>query len=192
MRRSLLVLSAALVLVLPLGLHAKAQQAPEEAVAAQYDTITAKVLSVNYDKQMLSLEGIDGTRSEVIVDAKAKNFKNIKVGDLVVVRETRSLVLELSKKEKGQKPDIDTSTMKSTAPMGAMPGMENVQTTQISAEVVKVDMENGTVDLKGPQGNVMRLKAKDPNRLKVVKKGDMVSATYTLATAISVEKAPTK
>ncbi len=192
MRRSLLVLSAALVLGLPLGLHAKTPPAPEEAISTDYDTVTAKVLAVNYDNQMLNLQSDDGMRWEVLVDGKAKNFKNIKVGDLVVVRQTQSLVLELSKKTKGEKPEAETATLKSTAPMGSKPGMENIKSAQISAEVVKVDSTKGTVDLKGPQGNVVRLTAKNPGLLKDVKKGDMVSATYTLATAISVEPAPAK
>lgn len=192
MRRTFLALSAVLVLGLPLGLQAKTPQAPEEAVATQYDTVTAKVLGVNYDKQTLSLQSDDGMRSEVLVDGKAKNFKNIKVGDLVVVRETKSLVLELSKREKGQKPELDQTTLKSTAPMGSKPGMEDIKTTEISAEVVKVDLAKNTVDLKGPEGNVMRLTAKDPDKIKDLKKGDMVSATYTIAMAISVEAAPAK
>jgi hypothetical protein len=38
----------------------------------------------------------------------------------------------------------------------------------------------------------MRLKARDPNNLAKLKKGDMVTATYTKAFAISVEPAPAK
>ncbi len=190
MRLLLWVFFAALAVGNPLSLEAKSPQQPEEASATEYDTVTAKVLSVNHEKQRLTLENDEGIRSEVVVDAKAKNFKNIKVGDLVVVRETKSLVLDLSKKEKGQKPEADAASITSTAPVGSKPGLENIETVQISAEVVKVNTANGTVDLKGPQGNVVRLTAKDPARLKEVKKGDMVSATYTLATAISVEPAP--
>ncbi len=49
-----------------------------------------------------------------------------------------------------------------------------------------------TVTLKGPEGNLFKVKAKDPEKLKAVSVGDLVDITYTQALAVSVEPAPKK
>jgi ribosomal protein S17 len=196
MRRSFPLFSAVLAAALLLGLQtgeAKGPQAPEEVSAAQYNTVTATVISVNQANHTLMLENDEGIRHEVKVDPTVvKNFKNIKKGDLVVIRETEQIALTLTKREKGQEPEAGAALATDLAPEGQKPGMAAVETAQISAEIVKVDQSNQTVDLKGPEGNVMRLKARDPNNLAKLKKGDMVTATYTKAFAISVEPAPAK
>ena len=43
--------------------------------------------------------------------------------------------------------------------------------------------------LKGPEGNVVRVKVMDPKNLEKVKVGDKLFITYTEALAISVERA---
>lgn len=193
MRRSIWTLLFALTLCLPLGLHAKAAKhvAPEDASTTAFNTRTAKVLEVNQEKHTIALEGEGGTRLEFKVDpAKVKNFSQIKKGDLVVVNTTKSWALSLTKGAKGEKPSADMITTKETAPVGSKPGMDQTQTSQISAEVVKVDVSKSMVELKGPEGNVVELQVKDPKNLEGVKKGDMVTATYTVSMAISVEAAP--
>jgi len=190
MLRSLMILSTVLALGLPVVSHAEAAKksaAPEAAMSTDVTTVTSKVVEVNHSKQTLTLEGADGVPTEIKVDGKVKNFKNIKKGDMVVVQEIQSLALNLIKAKKGEKPSAQTTTTTSTAPVGSKPGMESVETTQIVAEVVGVDLAKSMVELKGPQGNVLKLKAKDPKNLEGVKKGDMVNATYTTALAISVE-----
>lgn len=193
MRRSLLALAAAATMSLPLIAGASSHDknaAPQEAVATAYDTKTAKVLEIDQAKRKLILEGNTGQKWEVTVGPQVKNFSNIKKGDLVVVQTTESLALTLTKKEKGEAPSAEAATIKSTAPAGQKPGMEDVEVKQISAEIVKLDIAKGMVELKGPAGNVVALKAKDPSKLEGLKKGDMIAATYTDAMAISVESAP--
>ncbi|MFO1464249.1 MAG: hypothetical protein U1F66_10780 [bacterium] len=195
MRRSLLVFSAALALTLPAALRAedKKAEAPKTVSSVQYNTLSGKVLEIDQAKQSMVVEGEGGTRYEITVDGtKAKNFKNIKKGDLVVVQQEESLALSLAKGAKGEKPSADVVTEKATAPVGSKPGAESVKTSSISAEVVKVDAAKSMVELKGPAGNTLVLKVKDPKNLEGVKKGDMVTATYTVATAVSVEPAPKK
>ena len=76
--------------------------------------------------------------------------------------------------------------------MGQKPSGESVKTTEISAEIVKLDMAQALVELKGPAGNILALTAKDPKNLEGLKKGDMVTVTHTIARAISVESMPKK
>jgi len=59
----------------------------------------------------------------------------------------------------------------------------------ITAEIVAIDKEASTVTLTGPKGRSVTLDVK-PERLEQVKVGDLVSAIYSEALAISVAKAP--
>jgi len=194
MKRSILALSLITAISLPLGLHAddKKAAAPQGAVSTEYNTISAKVLEIDHANRKLTLEGEGGTSTTLKVDPAVKNFKNIKKGDIVKVEQVQSLALTLAKKEKGEKPSAATVTEKSTAPVGSKPAAEVVESSQITAEVVKVDLAKSLVELKGPAGNILALKAKDPKNLEGLKKGDMIAATYTEAMAISVEAQPAK
>jgi hypothetical protein len=59
----------------------------------------------------------------------------------------------------------------------------------VLADVVAVDPAKSMISLKGPNGNVMDLKVRNPDHFKVVKKGDQVEATYSQAIAIAVTPA---
>ena len=196
MSRSLLALTAVLALTLPAALQAdekKAAAPVAEASKVEYNTKTAKVLEIDHAKNTLVLEGEAGTRWELQVDpTKAKNFKNVKKGDLVVVQIEKSWALDITKKEKGEKPSAEVVTAKETAPAGGKPGVEAGRTAQISAEITKVDIAKAMVELKGPAGNMVELTAKDPKKLEGLKKGDMVTVTHTVAMAVSVEPMPAK
>jgi hypothetical protein len=69
------------------------------------------------------------------------------------------------------------------------PGAVVAEGVSITATVEAIDYDKRTVDLKGPKGNVVRLKvgpeAKNFNQVKV---GDRVRARYYDATAIYVRK----
>ncbi|MBN8443757.1 MAG: hypothetical protein J0M28_18960, partial [Thauera sp.] len=59
------------------------------------------------------------------------------------------------------------------------------------ADVQQVDRKNQTVTLRGATRTV-RLKIKDPEQLKLIKKGDQVEGVYAEAVAVSVVPAPAK
>ena len=189
MRRSLLVLTLAAAISLPLGLKAAETEQPKKETAT-YDTKTATVLEVNQAERTLVLQGEGGTRIETKLGPQVKNFNNIKKGDLVKIQTMESMVLTLTKKDKGEKPSAEMVEVKETAPVGSKPSVENVKTWLITAEVVSVDQAKSWLELKGPKGNVMGFKVKDTEKLKDVKKGDMVAATYTDSLTISVEPMP--
>jgi len=56
--------------------------------------------------------------------------------------------------------------------------------------VVAVDPKKSTITLKGPAGNVVDLKVRNPDHFKVVKKGDQVEAVYSEALAVTVTPVP--
>jgi hypothetical protein len=130
---------------------------------------------------------------EIQVDpAVVKNFNQIKVGDMVVVRESQSIALRLERDARGGKPSAGVAMTAEKAPPGDRPALATEKTVDIRAEIIGIDRANNLVSLKGPEGNVVKVLAKDPSRLEGLKTGDMVLATYTRAMAISVEPAPSR
>jgi hypothetical protein len=69
------------------------------------------------------------------------------------------------------------------------PGVVVVDAASITATVEAIDYDKRTVDLKGPRGNVVRLKVSpEAKNFKQIKTGDKVTAKYYDATAIYVRK----
>ena len=62
----------------------------------------------------------------------------------------------------------------------------------IHVDQKRQDLANGTVTLKGPQGNSRTMKARDPKNLQKVQVGDLVDITYTEAVAVRVRPSPQK
>jgi hypothetical protein len=62
----------------------------------------------------------------------------------------------------------------------------------VTATVQDIDKNTNIVFLKGPEGNIVGVKAEDPKRLDELKVGDQIVVTYTEALAISIEKAKKK
>jgi hypothetical protein len=64
--------------------------------------------------------------------------------------------------------------------------------TTFTATIEAIDKPASKVTLKGPEGNKVTFKVRDPKKLDVVNVGDQVQITYTRALAIAVEPAPAK
>lgn len=54
----------------------------------------------------------------------------------------------------------------------------------MTATIEAIGQVNGTVTLKGPQGNSRTIKARDPKNLQRVHVGDLVDLTFTEAVAV--------
>ena len=69
------------------------------------------------------------------------------------------------------------------------PGVVVAEGVSITATVEAIDYDKRTVDLKGPKGNVVRLKVgPEAKNFNQVKTGDRVTAKYFESTAIYVRK----
>ena len=154
----------------------------ENAVEAR-----ATVSAVDPATRTVTLKEANGDELDVAVTDEVRNFDQIKVGDEVVVQYREALSLEL-RKTKG-KMDATETGVAATAKPGERPAAVAAREVKAVAEVVEVDQKNNIISLKGPKGNVVDLKVRNPDHFKVVKKGDHVDATYTEALAISVQPA---
>ncbi len=76
-----------------------------------------------------------------------------------------------------------------TSKPGDTPAGAVAQVT-VTATITAIDKKAQTVSIKGPEGQVETVKARDPKNLDRVKVGDLVEITYTRAFAVSLDKAP--
>ncbi|MBC8746273.1 MULTISPECIES: hypothetical protein [Paraburkholderia] len=151
---------------------------------------TSTVVGIEPETRTVWLKDPKGKVVQVVVGEEARNFDQIRVGDVVKAEYSQALTITL---KKGNAPLTANETqMLNRTPAGAKPGGSASREVTIMASVVAVDHQSGAVRLKGPQGNTVDLIVQDPEQLKRIKKGDQMQAVYTEAVAISVEPLASK
>ena len=152
--------------------------------------VTLVVDSIDKASRSVVLKNAKGETMKVVAGDEVKNFDQIKVGDNVVASYTQGLVMTLKKGGGALRERIDSSEKGSAAAGEKSAGYEVKEVTFV-ADVQQVDRKNQTVTLRGAVKTV-RLKIKDPEQLKLIKKGDQVEGVFAEAVAISVVPAPGK
>lgn len=148
---------------------------------------TATVQAIDLKNRLVTLKGVDGNTFEILVGKQAKNLPQVKVGDIVEAAYYESVAIKVYKA--GAAPaGVEAAGVLATAKPGDMPGGIAAKQVTVTATVQSIDRKNQTAVLKGPEGNSVTIKVRDPRNLVNVNVGDEVVATYTRAFAISVEK----
>jgi Cu/Ag efflux protein CusF len=161
--------------------------APGKAAAAEVVKIEATVAAIDKATRAITLKGPKGNELSVVAGPEVKNFDQLKVGDQVTLEYIEALSLEL--KKGGGAPVARTEKAGAVAAKpGEKPAGAVGRQVTVVADVVDVNAEKKVVTLKGPQRTV-ELKVRDPEQLKLIKKGDQVEATFTEAMAIVVTPA---
>jgi hypothetical protein len=166
-------------------------QSPNKTETASLLSATARVVSVNYKKRSLRLRGPKGRSFVVDVSPDVINFPQIRAGDNVVVQYYESIAFTLGKP--GSTPPAGSVVEGGVAaPPGALPaGVIGQQITETGL-VTGIDMNAHTLDLVDPKGGgVHVIHVTDPQRqqaMQAVKVGDTITATFTEALAVSVDR----
>ena len=177
---------AAFMMSLAMGAIAQEKTAPEAKKPAGYTeeagTITATVQAIDLEKRIVTVKTPKGELVEIRVDEMVKNLSSVKIGDRVVLSYFKSIAYQVSKPGEVEEIAVKAEVKR----VGA-------QTRLITktATIQDIDRIANTVVLKGPEGNLVGVKVKDPGKLENVQVGDQVVITYTEALAISLEKATT-
>lgn len=178
---------------LALAPHAQAKTAQPDAQAAVISNlveINTKVVDVNYDTRLLTLEGATPADTITIkVSDQVKNLKEIKKSDTVSIKYNESIAVMLKKKTKKEatsKTVSDSTTITNSG--DKKPDYSQNQTIDIVATITKIDDKKPSVTLKGPEGKTLTLALANPKNLEGIKVGDQVDLTYTESMAVSVEK----
>lgn len=196
MRNKTFLLIATLVAFTPAAwaqpqTNVEAMKAPGHATIKGTTRVTATVEHIDPATRTVVLNTQHKKIIEVQVGPEARNFDQLKVGDVVTAVYHESLSLSL-KKNSGAAASMSEQPTIERAAEGDKPGGTLGRQVTIVADVVAVHPKSKTVTLKGPKGNTVDLIVEDPEQLANIKKGDQVQAVYTEALAISVEPAAKK
>ena len=163
--------------------------APGTGTIATVVSISARVEAVDQASRQVTLKGPKGNVQTVTAGPDVRNFAQVKVGDMVLVRYLESLTLTLKKDGKELVTRTDSADALRTKPGEKPAGIVGRQ-VEVTANVIAIDAATQTLTLKGPNQTV-QLKVPDPAQFKLVKVGDQIQGTYTEALALSVELAAT-
>ena len=162
----------------------------ESATVTGTKTVTAKVVAIDSTTRTVMLKDKKGRVVEVQVGEEARNFDQLKIGDVVTTEYRESMSLSLTKAS-GPRSASERTIEQRSAP-GAKPGGTIGREVTIMADVIAVNPKAETVTLKGPQGNTVEVIVQDPEQMKNIRKGDQVQVVYTEAVAISVTPSTSK
>ena len=152
--------------------------------------IQATVTAIDREKRTVTLKGPKGNSKVFPVSDEVKNLDQVKVGDTVKLKHYEAVSLQLDKAP-GAKPGISVTEELVRAKGGEKPAGAMQRNVTVVGTVTAIDEAAQLVSVRGPQGNEVDIKVQDPAKLKNVKTGDLVKATYTEALVISVT-APAK
>ncbi len=129
--------------------------------------------------------GPNGNELLFTLGEEARNFDQIRVGDLVTLTYVQAIAMELNKvANNGIRERVESENAVRTK-KGEKPGVAMERTVQVIANVVAVNPKAETVTLRGPKRTV-ELAVKDPAALQNIKVGDQVEVTYVEAVALTV------
>jgi len=160
-----------------------------KAAAVRVIEASAKVVAIDKATRTITLRDAKGRSFDVVAGEEVRNFEQVQLGDLVVVRYAQALTMQLLKTKAGIR-EMTERDAAARAPAGARPGGAIGREVTAVLDVLAVNPKKMTITVKGPKGNVVDLQVQNPDHFKVVKKGDQIEAVYQEAVAISVEPAP--
>ncbi len=145
--------------------------------------VTATVVEIDPATRTVTLKDRKGHIVDVEVGEEARNFDQLKVGDVVTTEYREAMSLSLMKTSGPR--SASERTMEQRSSPGAKPGGTIGREITVMADVVAVNAKAKTVTLKGPH-NTVDVIVEDPEQMKNIRKGDQVQVVYTEAVAISV------
>jgi hypothetical protein len=153
--------------------------------------VQATVTAIDLKHRMVTLKGPDGNETTLHVGKEARNLSQVKVGDVVKAAYVQHVAWQVRRAGDGA-PSADVSAEQGAvrAEAGEKPAGAVGQRVSFTATIEAIDLDKHMVTLKGPEGNSVTVKARNPANLKKAKVGDLVDITYTEAVAIKVEEAP--
>jgi hypothetical protein len=190
-RLSNIVIAAALTLPLAAVAQVSVTTASsvEAGIRAKGGEIEVRATVVELDKvaRTAVLKGPRGDFTTVNVPAEVKNFDQVSVGDVLVIRYVTAIAATLEPvSNKGIRERVESSGV-SAADAGAMPGAIAGRKVEILAQIKAIDTKAGTVTLRGATRSVtIGIPANmDVSKLKV---GGEVRAVYVEALVMNVER----
>ncbi|HUI67435.1 MAG TPA: hypothetical protein VL087_04440 [Nitrospirota bacterium] len=164
----------------------KAQDGPS-GIKTETTSITSTVEKIDYQTRTVVLKGPKGNLVEMQVGEEARNFDQVKKGDLVTIENSQSVALEVQK-AKGEPVATETTTVTRAKP-GERPAGTVKTTGTMTVRVEAINYITREATLKLADGSIMNITVgPQVKRLDEVHKGDEVVVRYTTTVSISVKK----
>jgi len=157
-------------------------------IGERMQTVTATVEKIDLKKRLVTLKGPDGKSVTVEVDERVKNLPQVKKGDQVTASYYESAAYEVKKPGQAE-PGVTVAGAVGAAQPGQLPAAAGAHAITVTSTIEAIDKKAPSVTLKGPDGDLVTIKVRYPEKLEKVKVGDLVEITYTQALAIAVEAA---
>lgn len=189
-KRAILLASVILAFSLPVVAQNQPQgvviteKAPGAGAVTEAVQLQGKVKSIDKKARQVVVVGANGYEVVFTLGEEARNFDQIKVGDVVSLTYTQALALEVRKVAADGVKRVDSEKAVRSKP-GEKPGVAVERKVQVTASVVAINPKAQTITLRGPKRTV-ELYINDPAQLQTVKVGDYVDVTYVEATALTV------
>lgn len=161
------------------------ETAPGVLKVAEGVQFQGKFKSVDQKTREVVIVGPNGNEFKTVLGDEVKNFKQIKVGDLVTLTHVEILVADIKKPSKVEIRERIETEKAVRAKLGEKPAAAIERQVKVVADVTAVDEKKGTLTLRGAT-RTLDLKVKDPKILKGVKVGTQVEATVTEIIAVEV------
>lgn len=148
-------------------------------------TATATVVEIDQSARTFTLQDEDGNEYSLVAGDEIRNFSQIRKGDVLVVKYQRAAASDLEKVDNLNVANASAEVQR--APAGAKPGLAMNTASTIVAEVMAIDKAQRLLTVQGPKGGIVTIEVpKDVKAFDALEVGDMISAVYTEALAISV------
>ncbi|RPH50288.1 MAG: hypothetical protein EHM91_02190 [Planctomycetota bacterium] len=167
----------------------KTQDRKEQAPSVRDSRLissSATVEAIDHKKRMITLRGPQGDKITFRVDDQVKNLPQVKVGDKIVVDYLETIAIQVVKPGESE---AEQETVVESAEPGEKPAVAVVEKTSVTATIEKIDRTMPSITLRIPDGTLVTLKVRHPERLKLVKIGDELKITFEKAVVVAVEPA---
>lgn len=148
--------------------------------------VRGTVAAIDKAQGTVTLKGPRGRTLTLDVQDRQK-LDAIAVGDPVVAEYVEAVVVQV-RKAGTTSPGTTAQETRASSKPGETPAGVIAREVSVTATITAIDRKAHTVTIKGPEGQVKTITAKDPKNLQGVKVGDMVEMTYTQALAVALDK----
>lgn len=151
-------------------------------------SITADVVALDFAKRELTLMVENGNSMTFIVGDDVKRLDELSVGDRVYIDYLVTVTMELREPTTEEMKIPLTAIKQGIRATSNQPAGVKGHSIKAVSIIVGIDLPTETATLQGPMGQLMTVKAKNPENLAQVKIGDTVIVTYTETLAVAVAK----
>ena len=163
-----------------LSAGASAQAQPPNT-ATNESTTTAKVDRIERSSRVVTLRSADNVFQTVYVDPQIKEFDTLKVGDVVTVRYTESVIVQVRPNAKPTAPQDTTEEARKAG------NDQVVEQQKVIVTIERIDSQRLSVTYRTHDNRQIVHAVRDKSLLNGVREGDRVEITLTRARAVSIE-----